>query len=168
MPTSNLSPILQLSCETLAYQGLQEGLRDKLETACREYHHLRPQDPPWRVTSARRSLFAQAAEMAAMTAEQLRGLYCHGGIPSYVEGLIQAMPLTPERAYSILCHRSEGYISKHLFGAAVDLAPDRILDQKLFRELMAKYRLTLLDERQNGIPCFHLADPDAEIRIVRE
>ena len=106
--------------------------------------------------------------MAAMTAEQLRGLYCHGGIPSYVEELIQAMPLAPERAYSILCHRSEGYISKHLFGAAVDLAPDRILDQKLFRELMAKYRLTLLDERQNGISCFHLADPDAEIRIVRE
>ena len=106
--------------------------------------------------------------MAAMTAEQLRGLYCHGGIPSYVEELIQAMPLTAESAYHILCQRSEGYISKHLFGAAVDLAPDSISDHNLFRALTRKYRLALLDERRNGIPCFHLADPDAKIQIVRE
>lgn len=106
--------------------------------------------------------------MAAMSAEQLRGLYCNGGIPSYVEELIQNMPLTPEKALVVLANRTEGYISKHLFGAAVDLAPASIQDHELFRNIIAQQGLRLLDERQNGIPCFHIADNSIPPEIIRE
>ncbi len=105
--------------------------------------------------------------MAAMTPEQLRGLYCSGGVPSYVEELIQNMPLTPEKALHILANRTEGYISKHLFGAALDLAPSSIQDHQLFQNIIAQLGLRLLDERQNGIQCFHIADNSIPITIVR-
>ena len=157
-----------LSCPQEEYDALAPEFRRELEAAFQAYGRKCPGEPPWRITSGRRTLRQQAEEMASMTPEQLRGLYGQKGIPSYVEELIRAMPLTPETAYQILAHRSEGYISKHLFGAAADVAPDSVRKPEIFRQLLQEQGLLLLDERSRGIPCFHISCPQIERQIIRE
>ncbi|MGN0867295.1 MAG: hypothetical protein ACI4SG_06435 [Oligosphaeraceae bacterium] len=158
----------RLSCPEEAYQALDPVLRRKLEAAYQSYARACPGEPPWRITSGRRTLRQQGEEMAAMTPEQLRQLYGRNGVPSYVEELIQAMPLTPEKAYRILARRKEGYISRHLFGAAVDVAADSVRQGEAMRQVLQDQGLVLLDERTQGIPCLHVSCPQLEIQIVRE
>ena len=162
-----------LRCAEEEFLGLRQEFRGRLEAAFsvyqmgyREAHG--GECAPWVMTSGRRSLRQQAQEMCAMTPVQLRGLYCNGGIPSYVEELIRAMPLTEESAYRILQNRSEGYISKHLFGAAADFSPRSIQDPARFRIALEGQSLRLLDESPHGVPCFHVFDPRVPAEIVRE
>ncbi len=162
-----------LRCDEEEFLGLQQEFRGRLEAAFLVYQAGYREATgeacaPWVMTSGRRSLRQQAQEMSAMTPEQLRGLYCTGGIPSYVEELVQAMPLTEENAYRILQRRSEGYISKHLFGAAADFAPRSIQDPARFQQALEAQHLRLLDESPHGVPCFHVYDPAAPAEIVRE
>ncbi len=164
---------ISLRCDEEEFLGLQESFRNCLETAflhyCDAYRASRGEEcAPWVLTSGRRTLRQQAREMSAMTPGQLRGLYCSGGIPSYVEELIRAMPLTEESAYRVLQNRSEGYISRHLFGAAADFSPRSIQDPALFRAALEKQSLRVLDESRHGIPCFHVYDPGAAVEIIRE
>lgn len=164
---------ISLRCGEEEFLGLRESFRNRLEAAFLHYRDAcrasnGGECAPWVMTSGRRTLRQQAREMAAMSPGQLRGLYCNGGIPSYVEELIHAMPLTEEAAYRILQNRSEGYLSKHLFGAAADFAPRSIQDPALFRDALEKQSLRVLDESQHGIPCLHVHDPGAPVEIVRE
>lgn len=164
---------ISLRCDEEEFLGLRESFRSRLEAAFLHYRDAflaskGEECVPWLMTSGRRTLRQQAREMAAMSPGQLRGLYCNGGIPSYVEELIHAMPLTEEAAYRILQNRSEGYISRHLFGVAADFSPRSIQDPALFRAALEGQSLRVLDESRHGIPCFHVHDPGVPAEIVRE
>ena len=66
-------------------------------------------------------------------------------------------PLTPERAYEILLNRKEGYVSKHLYGKAVDLAAKDMKDLTLAKKLLEEQGLAVKDEAAQGIPCMHVS-----------
>lgn len=166
MQSPPLTPF-ELSCTPEEFLGVQECLRQRLASAYDAYCSAVGASVPWRVTAGRRTLRQQAEEMSAMTPDQLRKLYCTGGIPSYVEELIAAVPLTPETAYRILCNRSEGYISKHLCGAAIDLSIREIHDCHAFEKTLTNAGLRLLNETRVGIPCYHIYDPTLAPVVVR-
>lgn len=156
---SSLPSTIRLSCTPEEYFGVQEGLRLRVEAASQKYLSVHPGEAPWRVTSGLRSLQEQAREMAAMSPEQLLALYSKGGTPSYVQEMTAAenQPLTPERAYEILLNRKEGYVSKHLYGNAVDLAAKDMKDLTLAKKLLEEQGLAVKDEAAQGIPCMHVS-----------
>lgn len=155
---SSLPSTIRLSCTPEEYFGVQEGLRLRVEAASRKYLSAHPGEAPWRVTSGLRSLQEQAREMAAMSPEQLLALYSKGGTPSYVQEMTaENQPLTPERAYEILLNRKEGYVSKHLYGNAVDLAAKDMKDLTLAKKLLEEQGLAVKDETAQGIPCMHVS-----------
>lgn len=124
------------------------------------------------LSSAWRSLRHCASLMAGFSREQLEGMYCRNGYPDYIRELVavrqrQGGVLSEEDAYGILCRRREGYISRHLWGAAVDiLRPER--DVALLLALLTQHGFQALDEETFGLRCIHASYPDIPTVIVRE
>jgi len=89
-------------------------------------------------------------------------MYCRNGYPEYIRQMVKTMkqkqaPLNTEETYQILCQRQQGYISYHLFGAAVDIATKELNNQELLTELLTKAGFTVSDETNLGIHCLHAA-----------
>ncbi|MBQ7652492.1 MAG: hypothetical protein IJS15_16150 [Victivallales bacterium] len=125
------------------------------------------------VTSAKRSLRHCASLMAAMSIEQLEGMYCRNGYPDYIKSMKEAMrslgrKLTPDEAYEILRNRGEGYISAHLFGAALDVASDGLKDAALLERILADSNFSVLNETELGVNCIHASHKNVKRQIIRE
>ncbi len=125
------------------------------------------------VTSAHRTLRHTAALMADFTQEQLEGMYCRNGYPSYIRQLVQARAtagrmLTAEETYRILRERTEGYISSHLYGAALDVATDGLADRPLLIRLLEQHRFRTLDETSLGVRCVHATHTQVPTQIILE
>jgi len=151
-------------------EGLVPELVERIEAAVREYAAVH--GGPVEITSGRRSLRHQARLMAAMTDEQITALYGPGDTPDYVRS-IRALPRNADGArdpgvvYEVLRNRRQGYISRHLFGAAADISPPDCAPEKLVAALK-RHGLNVLDERGTGIHCFHVSLPGVTPVIVRE
>ena len=76
--------------------------------------------------------------------------------------------LTVAGVYDILRHRQEGYISAHLFGAAVDLATAGIADLDGLKKVLADHGFSTLDERDAGLACLHCRFRTLPNSMVRE
>ncbi len=125
------------------------------------------------VTSGKRTLRKTASIMADFTPAQLEALYCRNGYPSYIREMIAAQisagrPLTGEEAYSILANRTEGYISAHLYGAALDIRTKGLLAPERLRTLLEEAGFRTLDETSAGIPCLHATFRSVPVQIIRE
>ena len=125
------------------------------------------------VTSARRSLRHCASLMAAMSIEQLEGMYCRNGYPDYILSMKEAMQklgrnLTDDEAYDILKNRGEGFISAHLFGAALDVASEGLEDEALLEKILASFNFNVLNETSLGIKCIHASHKNVPRQIIRE
>jgi len=155
-------PLLLVECPPEDFAALAEPLREALEAAAGDYRERFPEAPSPVVTSARRTLRRQAALMAAMSDAELEGMYCRHGRPSYIDELEAARPLDEEKAYRILLNRREGYISKHLYGLAVDVAAATVAEPAAFKEMLARRGCAVLDESDMGRPCLHITRPDCK------
>ncbi len=123
------------------------------------------------INSGRRTLRHQARLMAEMTRDQLEGMYCRRGYPSYIRDIVLARErdgdISADETYGILCSRTEGFISSHLSGAAIDISP-RGIDVALLKSLLAEHGFSVLDERSLGVECIHATFLAAPKHIVRE
>jgi hypothetical protein len=151
-------------------EGLDDGLLEALQQAAAAY--VAETGRAIIINSGARSLQRQAELMAEMSRDQLEGMYCRQGYPSYVRRIVSARREKPgtvdaRQTYEILRSRDEGYISAHLSGAAVDVSPAGA-DLSLLRKLLEKHGFTTLDERDLGINCLHATYRHAPRRIVRE
>ncbi len=108
--------------------------------------------------------------MAAMSDAQLKGLYGAGDPPDYVRRICELRgpdgAVSAALVYDVLCERREGYVSRHLFGAAADLAIPECAVPEL-KEALRRQGLAVLDERDRGIDCLHVSLPGVPTRIVR-
>jgi len=125
------------------------------------------------VTSAKRTLRHCASLMAAMSVAQLEGMYCRNGYPDYIRSMKGEMErlgrnLTVDEAYEILRNRGEGFISSHLFGAAVDIATEGLKDAALLERLLAEHNFTVLNETSLGVLCIHASHRNVQRQIIRE
>ena len=125
------------------------------------------------VTSARRTLRHCASLMAAMSIEQLEGMYCRNGYPDYIQTMKDAMQrlgrnLTDDETYEILRNRREGYISAHLFGAAIDVASANLQDADLLEQILASCNFSVLNETSLGVNCIHASHKNVQRLIIRE
>jgi len=151
-------------------EGLHEGLLTALRDVAAEYAAETGQ--PLVINSGARTLRRQAELMSAMSRGQIEGMYCRQGYPSYVQRILNARQLNhgtldAETTYTILRNRDDGFISSHLFGAAVDVSPTGS-NVALLRKLLTRHGFTTLDERQLGINCLHATYRRAPRAIVRE
>ncbi len=165
---NNPSLDLQLECGVEAFSALHPGLQEAISEAARRYRLAEFNAPKWVITSGRRTLRRQAELMAALSPEQLVAMYCSHGRPQYIDALLELNSITPEAAYQVLCNRSEGYISRHLFGAAADIAAHNITNPARLKALLLEQGAAVLDEREMGILCYHVSWPDAPVKIIRE
>ena len=152
-----------------AKYGLDPQLMAALEAAADAYRAAT--GGGLRVTSGRRTLRKQAELMAAMTDQQLSALYAAHGLPDYITAILTERgrrTLTEDDVCGILRNRKEGYISAHLFGAAVDLATDGVADLDGLKRILGEHGFSTLDERDAGLPCLHCRFLAIENRIVRE
>ena len=159
------------SCDSEGIATLDGVVLDKLKTIAQEY--LRRTGTRLTVTSARRTLKHTAFLMSAFTVEQLEGMYCRHGYPDYIRTMKSAMEhlqrkLTPEETYDILKNRQEGFISSHLFGGAIDIAVEGLVDKPLLSRLLHAEGFTTLDETDLGVLCIHASHPNVAKVIVRE
>ena len=96
-------------------------------------------------------------------------MYGAHGRPQYIDAILAAgTHLDADAVYSILQHRTEGYISRHLYGAAADIGATALARPDLLKQLLTAQGAAVLDERDCGIPCYHVSWPDAPVVIVRE
>ncbi|MBO7741885.1 MAG: hypothetical protein J6S21_04960 [Victivallales bacterium] len=154
----NNQDMLMLECGADAFAGLHSDFQKALRTAAEQYASAVPDASPWVVTSALRSLKRQAELMAEMTQEQLLAMYCSGGTPTYIQEICRAWPADAETIHRILANRTEGYISKHLYGLAADIDASSVADPDLFRKIILENGAqAVLDERAMGIPCLHVS-----------
>ena len=96
MPNSD-DDALRLECTQEAFEALHPSLQEAIRRAARRYHDARPDEPPWRVTSARRTLRRQAELMAACTPEQLLAMYASRGRPQYIDAILAAASIALRR-----------------------------------------------------------------------
>jgi hypothetical protein len=151
-------------------EGLDAGLLNALSRVAAEYAAQTGQSLV--INSGARTLRRQAELMAAMSQDQLEGMYCRHGYPAYVSGIVAARrqnraDVDAEAVYEILRQRENGFISSHLFGAAVDVSPSGT-DLGLLRRLLEENGFSTLDERHLGINCLHATYRHVPQRIVRE
>jgi hypothetical protein len=151
-------------------EGLDENLLVALGKVAADYASRTGQ--PIVVNSGARTLRRQAELMADMSQGQLEGMYCRQGYPAYVASIAEARrrdrgAVDAEAVYEILRQRDDGFISSHLFGAAVDVSPSGA-DVELLRTLLEENGFTTLDERGLGINCLHSTYRAVPRRIVRE
>ena len=159
------------SCAKEAFVSLKPGVIEAFVECAKQYRTKTGQT--LEITSARRSLRHCAQLMNAFSKEQLEAMYCRNGYPSYIRDIVQARDkmgraLTDDEAYQILCHRSEGYISAHLYGAAIDIASEGLADKALLLELLAKAGFRTLDETNLGIRCIHATFSGIAAEIIKE
>lgn len=159
------------SCSRETLASLKPGVLDAFAECALKYKAATGQ--VLEITSAHRSLRHCAQLMNAFSQEQLEAMYCRNGYPDYIRKLVQARhekgrALTDEEAYRILCDRSEGYISAHLYGAALDIAADSLLDKALLQELLKKAGFRTLDETNLGICCIHASYSGIAAEIIKE
>ena len=165
------TPSYDHTCTDEALAGLAPIVRTSLDIAAAEYAVVTGERIT--VTSARRTLRHTASLMAGFSQEQLEGMYCRNGYPSYIRQIVQERAskgrmLTTDETYRILANRSEGYISSHLSGAAVDIATNGLKDKQLLREILERHDFTTLDETSLGIPCLHATHKLAPKLIIRQ
>ena len=123
------------------------------------------------VTSGRRTLRRMAELMSKFSMEQLEGMYCRNGYPQYISAIKEARRIggvDEEQTYRILRQRTEGYISMHLAGGAIDIATEGLADQELLTRLLEKHGFTAFNETELGIRCIHASFKTAEKKIIRE
>jgi len=149
--------------------GLADGVAEALTCAAAAY--CRETQLGITVVSGYRTLRRQAELMAEMSREQLEGLYCQNGYPSYIRRIVAHMtdkgPPSADDVYQILSTRKEGYISSHLSGAAVDIR-SRGADVSVLKRVLTEHGFAVLDERSLGIPCIHATYRAAPRLIVSE
>lgn len=153
------------------HTGLAPALMTALEAAAAEFRAAG--HAPLRVASGRRTLRRQAELMAAMSPDQLRGLYARHGTPDYIARILAEHAavghVAPETVYEILRTRNEGFISAHLCGAAVDLVPpDTPEAGAALRRALERHGFEVLDERDLGLECLHARLAGLPLEIVRE
>ena len=158
-------------CAREAIEGVEQVVLDDFSAAAADYTAATGQR--LNVTSARRSLRHCAALMAAMTVAQLEGMYCRNGYPDYIQSMKDAMEkhgrnLTAEEAYEILKNRREGFISSHLFGAAIDVASEGLQDAAMLERILAEHNFTVLNETSLGVKCIHASHRNVPRKIIRE
>lgn len=168
---SELELPYSFSCTKEAITSLKPGVLEAFSECAKQYRTQTGQT--LEITSARRSLKHCAQLMNAFSKEQLEAMYCRNGYPSYIRDIVQTRskagrPLTDEEAYQILCNRSEGYISAHLYGAAIDIASEGLADKALLMELLAKAGFRTLDETNMGIRCIHATFSGIAAEIIKE
>ena len=150
-------------------EGLAPGLESALRSAATVYY--RQTGRSLRVTSGRRTLYHQATLMAKFTRAQLEGMYCRDGYPSYIRELVTHREghgtLTPADAYRILASRTEGYISSHLYGGAVDIDTTG-LNVPLAKKLLSERGFRVFDEQSLGVHCLHATYRHAPVLIIRQ
>ncbi len=149
--------------------GLAPELIPSLKIAAAQYHELTGESI--HVVSAVRTLQHQAELMSTMSVVQLEGMYCRNGYPDYIRQLVELRQkqgsVSQEDAYQILSQRSEGYISAHLSGAAVDITPPtRHLN--MLKRILQENNFSVLDERSLGVACIHARHLETPIKIVRQ
>ena len=159
------------SCSKEAIASLKPGVLEAFAECAKQYRTNTGQT--LEITSAKRSLRHCAQLMNAFSKEQLEAMYCRNGYPSYIRDIVQARDkmgrqLTDEEAYQILCNRSEGYISAHLYGAAIDIASEGLADKALLLEFLEKAGFRTLDETNLGIRCIHATFRGIAAEIIRE
>jgi len=150
-------------------EGLDPALAAAVEAGARQWRAA--MGGCVEVTSGRRTLRQQARLMVAMSEAQLTALYGRQAVPDYVRDIRDlrgtAGTVSADQVYDILRNRGEGYISRHLFGAAVDLAVPEAGTTELVAAL-EQVGLAALDERDQGIHCLHVSLPGVPVRIVRD
>lgn len=165
-----MTPAAFFDCAPEGIARLQEPVRNSLAQVCRQYYGQTGET--LRITSGWRSLRHCAELMAGFDRQQLEGMYCRNGYPSYVRKLLErreqlGRQLTGDEAYEVLANRTEGYISWHLQGGAADiLAP--VAQPDLLKKLLQECGFRVLDEQDMGISCYHATLTGLEPRIVRE
>ena len=156
--SQNKQDFLRLACGAEAFTALHFGLQNAIRVAAEKYQRAYPEATPWIITSAMRTLRRQAELMADMTPEQLRAMYCSGGTPQYIDDICKVYPASAEIIHQILANRTEGYISRHLYGLAADIAAENITHPQELKALLLEAGVAaILDERDMGIQCFHVA-----------
>ena len=149
---------LKLDCGAENFEALHPALKNALTAAASEYMATVTGATPLIITSARRTLLRQAQLMAEMTPQQLHSMYCSNGTPSYITQICNAYPADPETIHNILKNRTEGYISRHLYGLAADIAAENLSQPEKLKEILLKHgAVAVLDERDMGIQCFHVS-----------
>ncbi len=158
----------------LAWNCTSEGLDASLLSALRQVAagYAATTGQAIVINSGARTLQRQAELMSEMSREQLEGMYCRQGYPSYVQRIVSARKenhgaVDAQQTYDILRRRDEGFISAHLSGAAVDVSAAGA-DLSLLRKLLEQHGFTTLDERGLGINCLHATYRQVPRRIVRE
>ncbi|MBQ6474523.1 MAG: hypothetical protein IJJ33_21260 [Victivallales bacterium] len=169
-PHSPSSPFLY-TCSRDSLTTLEPVVRRDLGVVARRYQKLT--GARFTVTSARRTLRHTAALMAGFSQKQLEGMYCRHGYPSYIRQIVQARKakkrmLTAAETYDILRRRTEGYISSHLSGGAVDIATRNLAQPELLKRLLRENHFTVLDETSMGVACIHASHRQVPNRIIRE
>ena len=160
-----------ISCAKEAVESLKPGVLEAFAGCAVKYASRTSQR--LEISSARRSLRHCARLMCAFDKGQLEAMYCRNGYPSYISEMVDAMEakgrlLTEEEAYQILRNRSEGYVSAHLYGAAIDIASDGLADKALLKELLEEAGFRVLDETDMGVRCIHATYRSIEPEIIKE
>ena len=166
-----MNTVFDHTCVAEELQTLAEGVLDAFAEVASRYTQETGQRLV--VTSARRTLRHTAELMAKFTPAQLEALYCRNGYPSYIREMVSAIQakgrsLTEEEAYAILAHRTEGYVSAHLYGAALDIRSTGLQDSALLRSLLETAGFRTLDETECGINCIHATYKATPILMIRE
>ena len=147
--------LLKFDCSP---EGLDSRLLDALYKAAKKYY--KEYKEPFVITSGKRSLRKQAELMAAFSLKQLEAMYCRNGYPDYIRRIAELPePFSADDVYRILALRSSGFISKHLTGWAVDISPVLKAPMKA-RKALKDADLTVLDETEFGVKCFHVCLPE--------
>ena len=161
------------TCSPENFAALRPDVSAALAAAAEAYHGRTGQAIT--VTSARRTLRHCAELMAAFSREQLEAMYCRHGYPDYIRQLVAAADakkatLSADEAYDILRQRRDGYISYHLFGAAVDIATEGLLDARLLTAILTQSGFAVSDETHLGISCLHASftQVPAPLPVVRD
>ena len=159
------------SCSKAAIDSLKPGVLEAFAKCAEQYRARTSQ--ALEITSAVRSLRHCAQLMNQFSKEQLEAMYCRNGYPGYIRDIVQARerlgrPLSDEEAYQMLRNRGEGYISAHLYGAAIDIAAENLRDKALLLELLANAGFRTLDETNMGICCIHATFGGIPAEIIRE
>ncbi len=163
----------QYTCSSENLAALRPEVAAALATAADEYRRQTGQAIT--VTSAGRTLRHCAELMAGFSRTQLEAMYCRHGYPDYIRQLVAAAedkqaPLSADEAYQVLRQRQQGYISYHLFGAAVDIATAGLLDAGRLTECLARAGFAVSDENDLGIACLHASyiNVPAPLPVVRD
>ena len=159
----------EIECGMEAITGLQPPLLQALCTSAMEYTQATGQRLT--VTSGRRTLRRMAELMASFSMEQLEGMYCRHGYPQYIQAIKEARasgPVDANETYRILQNRTEGYISMHLCGGAVDIATEGLSAPETLCTILQKNGFSTLDENELGIGCIHASYRSAQKIIVKD